>query len=711
MNRPVRADSLPLPPWVFSLGKQGECYMGSIQKDKEQPQEALPEIAGYKLVRVLGHGGMSTVYLGQQLSLGRNVAIKVMRSDVVTDDVGRRRFDNEARTVARLDHPHIVRIHDFGRTKDGQSYHVMPVFPRGHLGKRNLTRDEARIRQILEALLSALAYAHSRGVVHRDVKAENVLFDEAERPMLTDFGIALRRGYGSRVTTAGMAVGSTAYMAPEQARGTEVDLRADLYSLGVMAWEMLTGNLPYQADDGLSMVLKHAQDPIPRLPPHLAHWQRFFDRALAKQPNERFSDAQDMLQAMHKVPHAQQQPMRAAIARLRSRFGAKQLAIAALIGTVVVGGIAILYRIDQRNTEEAYARMMSGAATSDGGASVPGIDLSRSAPVPDPTDGILRGAPESAAQKHIAAAETQLRSGRLTSPAGNNAYDSLMLAWRTDPSHIALPDASGKLLTALGNEADRRLRNGEDAAVRDLVSRMQRLAEQDRARGLPAMVQLRKRLGDTLSSSMTQAESRFDRDAAQKVVASAKSLGLDRGQIASLQTRAGGIAQPGDRVADALGDMTLVQSGGNKLVAIARGSVSRDEYAAFAKLTQRKPALCREKASLLRVLAPRTWETPGFEQTGGAAVVCVSWQDADAFARWQSQRTGHRYRLPSSIEAQAASRNSSGKQVSEWLGDCSGGNCGRRMTAGRSWRGAGGGRPLEAVRGYDDVGFRLVREM
>lgn len=685
--------------------------MGSTQKDKEQPQESLPEITGYKLMRVLGHGGMSTVYLGQQLSLGRNVAIKVMRPEVVTDDVGRRRFDNEARTVARLDHPHIVRIHDFGRTKDGQPYHVMPVFPRGHLGKRNLTRDEARIRQILEALLSALAYAHSRGVVHRDVKAENVLFDEAERPMLTDFGIALRRGYGSRVTTAGMAVGSTAYMAPEQARGTEVDLRADLYSLGVLAWEMLTGSLPYQADDGLSMVLKHAQDPIPRLPPHLAHWQRFFDRALAKQPNDRFTDAQDMLEAMRNVPHAEREPMRAAIARMRARFGIRQLAVATLVVGAVVSGIVMLYRIDQRNTEEAIARVMRGEGTATSATDAPGIDLSRSAPLPDPSESILRGAPESAAQKYMAAAEQQLRSGRLTSPAGDNAYDSLMLAWRTDPSHIALPEASSRLLTALGNEADRRLRNGEDAAVRDIVSRMQRLAEQDRARGLPIMVQLRKRMDDSLSSAMTQAEAQFNRDAAQKIVASAKSLGLDRAQLAALQARAGRIAQPGDRVTDALGEMTLVAGSGNKLVAIARSAVTRENYAAFAKLTQRKPALCREKASLLRVLAPRTWETPGFEQANSHPVVCVSWQDAEAFARWQSQRTGNRYRLPSATEAQAAAHGSGGKQVSEWLGECSGAGCVRRMASGRSWRGTGGSRPLEAARGYDDVGFRLVREL
>src|SRR3546814_3853507 len=107
--------------------------------------------------------------------------------------------------------------------------------------------DQARVREILRALLSALGYAHARGTIHRDVKAENVLFDETDRPLLADFGIALRRGYGTRVTTTGMAVGSTAYMAPDQARGEEVDHRTDLYAIGVLAWEMLTGKLPYEA--------------------------------------------------------------------------------------------------------------------------------------------------------------------------------------------------------------------------------------------------------------------------------------------------------------------------------------------------------------------------------------------------------------------------------------------------------------------------------
>ena len=266
----------------------------------------LPEIAGYRLLRVINHGGMSTVYLARQHALGRDVAIKVMSPQALTDEVSRRRFENEVRTIARLEHPHVVRIHEVGRTLDGLPYYAMPYMARGHLGQRDYSKSERRAVEITMTLLSVLAYAHARNIVHRDVKAENVLFDDADRPLLADFGIALRKDWGgARMTATGLAVGSTAYMAPEQARGEVVDGRADLYALGVLLWEMLTGKLPYEAVDALSMAVMHAQDPIPKLPAHLAHWQHFMNRALAKQPSHRLrgrgADAR-----RHRIGHATQ---------------------------------------------------------------------------------------------------------------------------------------------------------------------------------------------------------------------------------------------------------------------------------------------------------------------------------------------------------------------------------------------------------------------
>ena len=263
--------------------------------------QEFPTINGYTLLRVIGQGGMSTVYLGEQKSLGRKVALKVMLADALTDEVSRARFENEARTIARLEHPHIVGIHEVGRSNDGQPFYSMSWLPRGHLGQRKLVGEQAKVAAILRALLGALDYAHVRGVVHRDVKAENVLFDEGDRPMLADFGIAQQRGSSPRLTSERVAVGSTAYMAPEQARGKEVDRRADLYSIGVLTWEMLTGQLPYNAGDALSMAVKHAQEPVPRLPSSLKHWQPLIDRSMAKKPEDRYASANDMLAALDAI--------------------------------------------------------------------------------------------------------------------------------------------------------------------------------------------------------------------------------------------------------------------------------------------------------------------------------------------------------------------------------------------------------------------------
>ncbi len=178
---------------------------------------------------------------------------------------------------------------------------MLPYLAKGHLGQRDFTHDEDRVLEVLRSLLSALEYAHARGIVHRDVKAENVLFDNADRPLLTDFGIALSKRDQTRITTAGLAVGSGGYMAPEQARGEVVDGRADLYSVGVLAYELLMGRLPYQAADPLALALMHAQDPVPRLPPEKKHWQPLLDRAMAKSPDNRYRNAQQMLGALNQI--------------------------------------------------------------------------------------------------------------------------------------------------------------------------------------------------------------------------------------------------------------------------------------------------------------------------------------------------------------------------------------------------------------------------
>jgi serine/threonine-protein kinase PpkA len=263
--------------------------------------DQFPRIAGYRFLRRLGQGGMATVYLATQESLGRPVSIKVVEREALQDEISRQRFENEARTIAQFTHPGIVGIHEVGRTDDGQMYYIMPYLANGDLSRSNMRNDEPRIVEVLRTLLSALGYAHDRGTVHRDVKQENILLDSNNQPLLADFGISLSRSDTSRLTTAGLSVGSSGYMSPEQARGEEVDARADLYSVGVLTYVLLTGEMPFHAPDALGLALKHAQDAIPRLPRGKRQWQHFIDRAMAKSPAQRFHNAQQMLVALDAV--------------------------------------------------------------------------------------------------------------------------------------------------------------------------------------------------------------------------------------------------------------------------------------------------------------------------------------------------------------------------------------------------------------------------
>ncbi len=686
----------------------------------ESGKGSLPEIAGYSVLRAIGHGGMSTVYLGQQVSLSRQVAIKVMLPEALADEVSRRRFENEARTIARLEHPHIVGIFDVGRTRDGLPYYSMPFLTRGHLGQRVAEQpgglDQARVREILHALLSALGYAHARGTIHRDVKAENVLFDETERPLLADFGIALRRGYGTRVTTTGMAVGSTAYMAPEQARGEEVDHRADLYAVGVLAWEMLTGKLPYEAGDAVSMAIMHVRDPIPRLPPRLRHWQRFIDRALAKGPLKRYRDAAHMLAALDRVPQRSGTHEMLALPALREKAASvRSMPAWAWLGVLLVAaaGVGMYLRGDGHRDDYFRAPPPSVATVTDGDAEASVLLPAPPDPVgpvaSDPAGALLRAAPRSDAERWVVLADRQIRQGRLTAPRDDNARDSLLAALRSDRAYLGLAPAIGRFLDATAEAAARSIGAGDDALARRQVDDALALAARTGQRDAAAVAALRRQLSKALRARIDDAVAAFDPDAARRALDTAKAVGLSRAELGALAARADAIPEPGERIERIAGDMVLVRNGGVVFAAM-RQPVSRDEYARFAAATGRGPARCRASASLLRIVAPRDWKSPGFDQSGDQPVVCVSWDDAAAYARWLGQRDGHAYRLPHAREA-ALLPAAAGRHVAEWNSDCSG-DCSQRIGSGASWRGGGGGRrTLEATRGYDDVGIRLVSDL
>ena len=244
---------------------------------------------------------MASVYLAVQESFGREVALKIMSEQLGQDDVWAQRFMHEARIVAQLSHSNIVPVFDVG-SHEGRFYISMELLKGGKLDDRmakGLGVPEAI--KIVCGVAAGLDYAGAKGFVHRDIKPDNVMFRDDGTPVILDFGIAKQKDGDSKMTKTGTIVGTTGYMSPEQAMGQELDERSDIYSLGIMLYELLTGHVPFRGDSAVAVLLKHVQETPPPLPPQLALFQPVLDKALAKKPEERYQRASEMIEHLQEL--------------------------------------------------------------------------------------------------------------------------------------------------------------------------------------------------------------------------------------------------------------------------------------------------------------------------------------------------------------------------------------------------------------------------
>ena len=268
------------------------------------------QLGPYQIVAPLGEGGMAAVFRAYQPGMERYVALKILPRVFADDPAFSARFQREARILAQLQHPHILPVFDFGQA-EGYSYIVMPYVPSGTL--TDTMQGEPlplpRIRQVVSQVGDALSYAHGRGLVHRDVKPSNVLIDERGNCLLTDFGVARMVESSVNLTATGTVVGTPAYMSPEQGAGREIDTRSDIYSLGIILYELATGRVPYRAETPIAVVFMHVSAPLPMprsLNPALPEAvERVILKALAKNPDERYQTAEDMVEALKRaIPEA-----------------------------------------------------------------------------------------------------------------------------------------------------------------------------------------------------------------------------------------------------------------------------------------------------------------------------------------------------------------------------------------------------------------------
>ena len=259
----------------------------------------------YEIKGEIGRGGMATVYHAYDPRFEREVALKVLPREMLHDPQFRTRFEREAKTIAMLEHPAIVPVYDFGE-EDGQPYFVMRYMTGGSLTERMkhgaMTIQE--VAHLFGRLAPALDEAHAKGIVHRDLKPGNILFDQYGEPYISDFGIAKIAASQSNVTGSAI-LGTPAYMSPEQAQGDGIDGRSDIYGLGVILFELLTGQQPYHGDTPMSMVVKHITEPVPHildvkpdLPPDI---EAVIEKTLAKDRDERFSTVKALTDALNAV--------------------------------------------------------------------------------------------------------------------------------------------------------------------------------------------------------------------------------------------------------------------------------------------------------------------------------------------------------------------------------------------------------------------------
>jgi len=636
------------------------------------------EIEGYRIVRRLGLGGMATVYLGIQRSLGRPVAIKVLATDHTQSEELVRRFEHEARTIARLDHPHIVNIFDVGRTSSGQIYYTMPYLPNGDLAARNLRDEQGRILEIMRGLADALGYAHEQGIVHRDVKPENVLFDKLDRPLLADFGIALSDTHQPRVTREGATIGSSGYMSPEQARSQPLDGRSDIYSLGVLCYELLTGEMPFRGPDTLSVALAHIEKPVPRLPMLRRLWQPFIDKAMAKRPEARYQSAEEVLAALEAIALRINTPPKRGPERWWRAIAERTAAIprrtrALAIGLLITLALASLILLLPRAPGPAAASPDTNAtpttlqsAAQPANSSAP--QAAANAPDPEAEKQAAEAAAAEAAAIDAAAVDNLLAEakemtarGHLFSPKGKNAADRYLAALRADPTRRETLRAIEGLFAPLATTTSEAIDHANVDAATAAIERALSLAEAAELQKSKAFDTYRTSVRDAVGRRRQQGHGPFDAGQLAPLAGLVPALAkLDNRQAEALRAdldRPEKLLRDGGKFRDRGGpELSVIPAQAdlgdhlNYAYALGVTDVTRAAYDRFAKATGRPPSRCRESQSLFARSKNLSWSTPGFAQTDDDPAVCVSWQDAKAYTDWLSRQTGEHYRLPTQQE-------------------------------------------------------------
>ena len=712
-------------------------------------------VPGYRLIQWIGASGSAAVYAATELSSGRVAAVKIFhRADLKT----LARLEQLLQASARLSHPNIVSIRAIGHTVDGHLFHSMPLllgFERAHDAAFDNPR---RTAVLLRDLLDGLDHAHRCGMVHGGIKPSNILFDKQGHAHLADFGIA------RCMAEAGLPrSGAARYLSPEQVHGEPPGPRSDLYSIGMLACELLAGRLPRHGRNAVAPAAVNAGQPVPRLPPKAGAWQAWVDRALAESPERRFHSSREMADALGVVlvHHGH----RRRVAGRTQRQRASQWAWPAAILGSLIAALAGWALWNQRPAPAALAAVSAAAPATAGNPALTTTAVQPAAPVLPAVAGTASPLAERV-QGLVATADTLRASGHLFSPPFHNAASHYLAALAFDPGNPAAMAGIDAILATLRDRLDK---TWDDPHGATRIVGMVKLGDELAAHTDPPTRRewrrYHKRLTQRVGDAVVQAARAHDSPKAAALEPLAKALpakfpaGFDLAEAQRLAST----PAAGEDMRDPGGPRLIYVPaiGQTPAFAIARVEVTRADYAAFVRATHRPASRCLVAHNPFSRLRHLSWQAPGFAQGGDHPVVCVSWDDAAAYVAWLSKTTGETYRLPSGgqwlraaqgmpkgnpcklgnvddvsrqgrLDDDRLSCNDGAAQtapvgryapsaigaydmygnVREWL---AGGSPGSRLFRGLSWRAGSSETPLgregtaDSDVGYTNVGFRVVR--
>ncbi|MEM9301280.1 MAG: protein kinase [Pseudomonadota bacterium] len=412
---------------------------------------ANPEIPGYSIVRELGAGGMAQVYLAVQENLHREVALKVMIPGLSVDEISCHRFLKEGRIAAQLNHQNLLTVYDIG-VHEEQYYMASEFLPGGTARDRlndGLKLDD--VIKIISDIAQGLQYAHSKGFVHRDVKPGNLLFRANGECVLGDFGIAKSVDSTTNATQLGTSIGTPHYMSPEQAKGEKVDHRTDLYSLGILFYELLTGKPPFDADDPFTVALAQINEPVPKMEDENARFQQVIEKLMEKNRDERYDSADAFLEDLEVLTGhvgAGRKTTRKKVPSSQMNIGVGTPGAGGKVGRIV-GAIVLVAMVSYGGFAIYKGFVGPGGETND-----PVVEDSRDGQV----------------ATLLQRAEDAIGELRFFSPEGQSAIDFLEEALRVDPTNTAARSRLSGLVALAEQAAEGLWEQGQGDDARRIVS-------------------------------------------------------------------------------------------------------------------------------------------------------------------------------------------------------------------------------------------------